>query len=152
MVVNKPLLRGDPETTNLIRYRGHLRSDDRMPTLLIVEDDTNIRQFVAVNLRARGYTVLQAESAEDGLQQMREHSPAALVLDIKLPGMSGWDMLKQVAADPMLPNIPVIIMTASPLTDHVGEQTYTNIADKLIKPISVADLILAVRKVLGYEV
>jgi DNA-binding response OmpR family regulator len=120
-----------------------------MPTLLIVEDDTNIRQFVAVNLRARGYIVLQAESAEAGLQQLREHSPAAVVLDIKLPGMSGWDMLKQVAADPTVPDIPVIIMTASPLTDHIGEQTYTNIVDTLIKPVSATDLIQAVRKVLG---
>jgi CheY-like chemotaxis protein len=58
-------------------------------------------------------------------------------------------MLKQIAADPTLPDIPVIIMTASPLTDHVGEDTYCNITDKLIKPISVTDLILAVRKVFG---
>jgi DNA-binding response OmpR family regulator len=120
-----------------------------MPTLLIVEDDRNIRQFVTVNLKARGYSVLQAENAEDGLQQLREHSPAALVLDIKLPGMSGWDMLKQIVTDPELPDIPVIILTASPLSDHVGEQTYTNIADTLIKPIGAADLILAVRRIFG---
>jgi DNA-binding response OmpR family regulator len=120
-----------------------------VPTLLIVEDDRNIRQFVAVNLKARGYTVLQAENAEDGLQCVRERAPDGLVLDIKLPGMSGWDMLKHIAADPRLPDIPVIILTASPLTDHVGEQTYTNIADTLIKPIGAADLILAVRRNFG---
>jgi DNA-binding response OmpR family regulator len=120
-----------------------------MPTLLIVEDDRNIRQFVAVNLKARGYTVLQAENAEDGLQCVRENTPDGLVLDIKLPGMSGWDMLKHIAADPMLPNIPVIILTASPLTDHVGEPPYHGIADTLIKPIGVTDLILAVRRIFG---
>jgi twitching motility two-component system response regulator PilH len=118
-----------------------------MPTVLIVEDDRNIRQFVAINLKARGYTVLQTENAEDGLQCVREHRPDGLVLDIKLPGMSGWDMLQHIAADPTLPDIPVIILTASPLTDHVGEPTYTNIADRLIKPIGVADLILVVRRV-----
>jgi DNA-binding response OmpR family regulator len=121
----------------------------RMPTVLVVEDDTNIRQFVAVNLKARGYMVVQAGSAEEGLHQLRVHSIAALVLDIKLPGMSGWDMLKQIVADPALPDLPVIIMTASPLSDHIAEQTYSNIADKLVKPVSVADLMLAIRKACG---
>jgi DNA-binding response OmpR family regulator len=121
----------------------------QMPTVLIVEDDSNIRHFVAVNLKARGYTVLQAENAEDGLQQLREHTPGALVLDIKLPGMSGWDMLKQIDVDPKLLNIPVIILTASPLSDHPGDISYSNIADKLVKPVSTADLMLAIRKACG---
>jgi DNA-binding response OmpR family regulator len=120
-----------------------------MPTVLVVEDDTNIRQFVAVNLKARGYMVVQAENAEDGLQQLLARSPDVLVLDIKLPGMSGWDMLKQIVADPTLPDLPVIIMTASPLSDHIAEQAYSNITDKLVKPVSVTDLMLAIRKACG---
>jgi DNA-binding response OmpR family regulator len=120
-----------------------------MPTLLLVEDDNNIRQFVAVNLKARGYTVLQTDNAEDGLLQLHEYTPAALLLDIKLPGMTGWDMLKQIIADGNLPHIPVIIMTASPLFDHLGESPYTNIAATLSKPVSTADLLCAVRKVFG---
>jgi DNA-binding NtrC family response regulator len=58
-------------------------------------------------------------------------------------------MLKQIVADPMLPDLPVIIMTASPLSDHAGEQTYSNIADRLVKPVSVADLMLAIRNACG---
>lgn len=120
-----------------------------MPTLLVVEDEKNIRRFVAANLLARGYNVLQAESAEDGLKQLQTEHPQALVLDIKLPGMSGWHMLKTMADDPHLPNIPVIVMTASPLNDQPDEMVYTNIVAKLIKPLSVDDLIGVVRKVLG---
>ncbi len=119
-----------------------------MPTLLIVEDDTNIRQFVAVNLKARGYTVLQTDNAEEGLQQLHEYAPSALVLDIKLPGMNGWDMLKHIVADPLLSNLPVIIISASPLSDHPSESMYTNIAARLTKPISAAELLGAVRTVL----
>ena len=121
----------------------------QMPTVLIVEDDANIRQFVAVNLKARGYMVLQAENAEDGLLQLREHLPGALVLDIKLPGMSGWDMLMTIGADPSLFDIPVVILTASPLSDHPADLTYANIADKLVKPVSAANLMLAIRKACG---
>lgn len=120
-----------------------------MPTLLVVEDDANIRQFVAVNLKARGYAVLQTDNAEEGLRQLSQYAPTALVLDIKLPGMNGWDMLNHISADPTLFDLPVIIITASPLSDHLGEPSYPNIAAKLIKPISATELINAVRKVCG---
>ena len=125
------------------------REHKKVQTVLVVEDEAHIRQFVAVNLKARGYAVLQAGSAEEGLQQLRDYAPDALILDIKLPGMSGWDMLKQVAADPELPDIPVIIVAASFPADHTGEQTYTHIAEIYIKPISATDLIAAVRRILG---
>jgi twitching motility two-component system response regulator PilH len=117
-----------------------------MTTLLVIEDDAHIRQFVAANLKIRGYEVIQAENAELGLQYLREQNPAGLLLDIKLPGMSGWDMLKQLSIDPDLPHIPVIVMTASPITNHADEQYYTYIIDKLVKPISAVDLVQAVKK------
>lgn len=120
-----------------------------MPTVLIVEDEVYIRQFVAVNLQARGYNILEAANAEDGLQQIRKHMPNALVLDIKLPGMSGWDMLRSISADPELPLIPVIVMTASSLHEYTDGEQYTNIVQKLLKPVSVTDLLDAVRKIFG---
>ncbi len=125
------------------------RERNQMPSVLVIDDEANIRQFVAVNLKARGYVVSQVGSAEEGLQQMRDNAPDALILDIKLPGMSGWDMLKRVVADPRLPRIPVIILTSSLIIDHAGELGYPNIACKLIKPISTMDLVGAVRKVFG---
>jgi CheY-like chemotaxis protein len=126
-----------------------IQEPNPMPIILIVEDEAHIRQFVAVNLKARGYAVLQAGSAEEGLQQLRDHAPEALILDLKLPGMSGWDMLKYIVSDPELPDIPVIIMTASFPADHTGELIYAHITEKLIKPVSATDLIAAVRKIFG---
>ena len=120
-----------------------------MPTLLVVEDEANIRTFVAANLKVRGYTVLQAANAEDGLQLLRDYGVEALILDIRLPGMNGWDMLKQVTDEPGLPHIPVIILTASALIAQPGEPVYPNIAAILIKPIGVTELILAVNKIFG---
>lgn len=120
-----------------------------MLILLIIEDERNIRQFVSANLKARGYNVLQAASAEEGLQQLQKNSPAALVLDIKLPGISGWELLDILAEDQALPNPPVIILTASPLSDLPTEQNYGNIVTMLAKPISAGDLMQAVNKIFG---
>jgi len=120
-----------------------------MPTVLVVEDEANIRGFVAANLKARGYAVLQATNDEDGLQHLRDYGAEALILDIRLPGMSGWDMLKQIAAEPGLPDIPVIILTASSLTAQPREVVYPNVAAILIKPIGVTELMLAVKEIFG---
>ncbi len=92
---------------------------------------------------------MQAANAEAGLLRLRDYAPEALVLDSKLAGMSGWDMLKHRAADPELPNVPVIILTTSHSTAHAGESTYTKTADTLIKPIGATDLIFAVSRLFG---
>ena len=120
-----------------------------MSTVLVVDDEANIRGFVAANLKARGYAVLQTASAEEGLQQLRDYGADALILDIRLPGISGWDMIKQIAAEPGLPDIPVIVLTASSLTTQPSETVYPNIAAVLIKPIGVTELMLAVNKIFG---
>jgi len=118
-----------------------------MATVLIIEDEKNIRQFVAVNLRVRGYDILQAESAEQGLDLIREHAPQALILDIKLPGLGGWGMLKVIHNDPALPKLPVIIMTASSVISQPDEYLYPFTVEKLIKPVALADLLRAVQKI-----
>ncbi len=118
-----------------------------MATVLIVEDEAHIRQFVALNLKARGYGVLPVDNAEDGLQALRTHTPEALVLDIKLPGMSGWNMLERIASDPSLPKVPVILMTASSVLSVPDEFAYERIIERLAKPITVEQLLTAVRKV-----
>jgi CheY-like chemotaxis protein len=111
-----------------------------MATVLIVEDEANIRHFVAVNLKARGYAILEAASAEAGLQ---------MVLDIKLPGMSGWSMLKMIDNDPSLPKIPTIVMTASSVISQPDEYAYSHLIKKLTKPISLNELLSAVEEIFG---
>ena len=118
-----------------------------MPTVLIVEDEPHIRQFVIINLKARGYKTLDAETAEDGLQLLKKYRPQALILDIKLPGMSGWGMLNAIDHDPTLTKLPVIIMTASSVLSQPDEYLYPNISEKLNKPVSVTELMQAVQSI-----
>lgn len=122
-----------------------------MPGLLIVEDEVNIRRFVAANLGARGYQVVEAGDAEEGLRQLRESPPGALILDIRLPGMSGWDLLQEMASDTALASIPVIVMTASATNLKFGETSYTNVVQWLVKPVSVHELLQAVKKALNHS-
>lgn len=116
-----------------------------MATILIVEDEASIRKLAAVNLRARGHTVIAVESAEEGLEQLPAHHVSLLLLDIKLPGMRGWEMLNLMAGDPRLAqNIPVIIMTASAADAEEKAPGYANVVKILLKPFSIRALLQAV--------
>ena len=118
-----------------------------MSTILIVEDEKNIQRLVVVNLEARGYEVLPAGSAEEGLAILRTSLPDAMILDIKLPGMNGWSMLREINADPDLPSLPVIVITASSLLSQPEEYLYPHLVEKLSKPLSVSDLLAVIRKI-----
>jgi len=120
-----------------------------MPTILIVEDQANIRMFIAVNLEARGYHVLEAETGGNGLHLLQQHTPSELILDMMLPDMEGWDVLDAMAQHPLHCNVPVILMTASVNVTPPQNRRYSNLAARLEKPTSVQDLIQTVARVTG---
>jgi tubulin-specific chaperone A len=120
-----------------------------MTTILVVEDELRIRQFVVTNLRVRGYSVLEAGSAEDGLALLDEHRPAGMILDLKLPGMSGIDLLEKLTDRPSEEHIPVIVMSAYPANKPIEDIGYPLVVERLPKPLSVTELISAVRENIG---
>ncbi|GFK94218.1 Autoinducer 2 sensor kinase/phosphatase LuxQ [Fundidesulfovibrio magnetotacticus] len=94
-------------------------SDDRdvlrpgVPAVLIIEDDPDFAAVLARLCRDRGLHALAAATGEDGLELARAKSPAAVVLDIRLPGMSGWEVLDAFKRDPALRHIPVHVMSGA---------------------------------------
>jgi CheY-like chemotaxis protein len=119
-----------------------------MTTVLIVDDETNIRVFIRANLAARGYKVVEAGSAEEGLERLSNVKPSLIILDVLLPGMNGWEMAKTMSEDATLQDIPVIMLTAS-ISDADSRPNCPNIVERLIKPISSETLVSAVRNVVS---
>lgn len=124
-----------------------------MSRILIVEDELNIRKLIAVNLLARGYEVIEAEDAKQGLERLRDDLPAMLLLDIKLPDMSGWEVLKIVTEDPAYPRVPVIVITASLGSINPDYPLYKNenLRKVLKKPINIQELTYEVKQALERE-
>ncbi len=116
-------------------------------TVLIVEDEPNIRAFVRVNLAVRGYSVAEAASAEEALNWIMQNRPKLLILDVRLPGMSGWDLVRMLQQDDALHSIPVIILSASG-KDHEQYVQYPNVHAHLVKPVSIDRLMASVRAVM----
>jgi CheY-like chemotaxis protein len=120
-----------------------------MSTILVVEDEPNVRKLVTVNLIQRGYTVLEAENGKEALEHLYEEKPALMILDIKLPDLSGWDILDRLSNAPDLSrDFPVLVMTASPVDQNVILNQYPSVAEILIKPFSTDGLITAIHRAL----
>jgi chemosensory pili system protein ChpA (sensor histidine kinase/response regulator) len=120
-----------------------------MTTVLVVEDELNIRKFVAANLKARGFQVMEAPDAETGWETLQNTVPDLMVLDIKLPGMDGWQLLELVIGDARLEEVPVVVMTAHVMDSEARQVRFPNVSEVIFKPVSAAQLVGAVNKALN---
>ena len=119
------------------------------PTILVVDDEANIRKLVAVNLFSRGYEVLEASSGTQALSLLDERAPGLMILDIKLPDLTGWELLKQIMENPHInSDFPVLVMTASIMDAHFDLAKFPRVAKILIKPFSMSAFISAVERIL----
>ena len=82
-----------------------------MAKILVIDDEQGIRDLLDALLRRKGYAVILAESGQKGLQLFRRERPDVLVLDLKMPGMDGLTVLRQVRS--LNPKQPVIILTGA---------------------------------------
>ncbi len=81
------------------------------PLVLIVDDDARLREFVRVNLEMDGYAVREAASAEEGLAALEDEAPDLILLDVQMPKVDGWAMLRRVREKHGVGSIPVIMFS-----------------------------------------
>ena len=117
------------------------------PLVLIVDDDPRIREFVRVNLEMDGYTVREAGSADEGLAVLDEEPPDLILLDVMMPGVDGWEMLRRVHERHGMGEIPVIMFSGqveSSNDDAVARGAHGFLG----KPFNPQDLITRTKELL----
>ena len=114
-------------------------------TILVVDDEANIRELARLYLEKEGYTVVTATDGEQALAQARQDPPALMVLDLMLPKMDGWDVCRQIRADS---DLPIIMLTArdEDVDKIVGLELGAD--DYVTKPFNPRELVARVRAVL----
>jgi len=117
--------------------------------ILVIDDESNLRKLVRVNLTTRGYQVLAAADGERGLKLAELERPDLILLDLMLPGISGWDVLMALKTSKKLHKIPVVIMTATMPEGEEYKMRSMRAVGYLLKPFSVDELIGQVEQVLG---
>ncbi len=115
-------------------------------TILVVDDEANIRKLVSVNLASRGYRVLEASTGGQALDILAKERPVLMVLDIKLPDFTGWELLKRLKENARhRDRLPVLVMTASIMDAQLDLTNFPSVSKILIKPFSMKDFISAVK-------
>jgi two-component system NtrC family response regulator len=115
--------------------------------ILIIDDDTSLRRVLEYNLQEEGYSVMTAEGGEQGLELFAERSPALVITDLKMPGMSGFQVLSKIKA--VSPETLVIVLTAFGAVDTAVEAMKLGAYDYITKPFNRDQLKLVVKKALA---
>lgn len=119
-----------PAASGSAQAGGHTTGENA--TILVVDDDPTVRDILTRQLARAGYEVLPASNGEDALEIARRFRPAAITLDVMIPGRDGWSVLGDLKADPETRDIPVVMIT---MVDD-RERAYTlGAAEYLNKPI-----------------
>ncbi|KRF38383.1 hypothetical protein ASG96_18275 [Terrabacter sp. Soil810] len=117
------------------------------PTVVVIEDDPRSAELVALHLRAAGLNPVTVGTGEAGLEAVGSLSPAAVVLDIHLPGMTGWDVLETLKADPSTASVPVVVVSVEP---ERGRGFALGATEYLVKPVAGEHLLAAVSRALQH--
>jgi DNA-binding response OmpR family regulator len=120
-----------------------------MSTLLVIEDETSVQKLLKANLAASGYRVLVAGDGEEGMRLVKREQPGLIFLDLRLPGISGWDVLAWLKSDRKFASIPVVVMTASVHSKGEEKARAMGAADYMVKPFAVDKLLSIVREFIG---
>jgi two-component system cell cycle response regulator DivK len=117
--------------------------------ILVIEDNEKNRKLVRDVLTFKGYTIVEAETGEEGVRLARERSPKLVLMDIQLPGINGIEALRQLRADDATRAIPVIAVTASAMDRDRQTIMAAGFDGYQSKPLNVKEFMAAVQAILA---
>ena len=125
-----------------------MSTPDKKPLLLIADDDPEILSMLSLRFSKKGYEVIEAADGTQTLRYARERRPDVLILDVMMPGKTGWEVARDLRADEDLQNLGIIMLTA--IGEKVNEMTSPLYgADEFVdKPFDFANLEARVKSVL----
>jgi two-component system alkaline phosphatase synthesis response regulator PhoP len=117
-------------------------------TILVIDDEPELVKLLDYNLTKAGYLVLTAKDGESGLATARKHSPDAIILDVMMPGLDGWEVCKRLRQDPATSALPVIMLTAKADEGDRVLGLELGADDYVTKPFGVRELLARVKALL----
>lgn len=121
--------------------------------ILVVDDEPDFAAIVQGNLEKEGFEVEVAYNGIEGLEKVHAHPPDAIVLDVMMPEMDGYEVCKKLKADEKCCDIPIILLTA--VASHVTSTRYshrdgmeTEADDYIAKPASAEDITASIKQLL----
>jgi DNA-binding response OmpR family regulator len=125
-----------------------------MPKILVVDDDPDLVETVSMMLESKDFDVIAAYGGVEGLRRARSERPDLVVLDVMMPDKDGFEVCKELKADPQTAEIPVLLLTA--VASKISETRYTprmgmetEADDYVDKPVQPEEIVRRVERLLG---
>lgn len=127
---------------------NQIKKEDQK-TVLVVEDETALREAIKLKLEREGISVVQAGSGEEALNKIKEQKPNLVWLDILLPGMNGLEVLRKIRQELGLKDLPVVVVSVSVGREKIEQALALNAVDYITKSgYNIAEIIKRVKKFL----
>ncbi|MBN1459297.1 MAG: response regulator [Armatimonadetes bacterium] len=117
--------------------------------IMAVDDERHIVRLIQVNLERAGYQVITAFDGPDALKKVENERPDVIVLDVMMPKMDGFEVLKRLQANPETRGIPVIMLTAKAQDADVFRGWASGVSAYLTKPFNPLELLTFVKRILS---
>lgn len=121
-----------------------------MYKITIVDDDRDIREMVEIILSQAGFQVRAAADGETALQCIQDNPPDLILLDVRLPGMSGYEVCRRIKRKPMLVDIPIVFLTARGQLDEIRQGLEAGAAEYFLKPFSPKGLVEKIQALIPF--
>ena len=146
-VTSEPSAAASPKTDNE-QPAAASKSKSKAETILVIDDDPAVRDLMTRFLTKMGFQVTAASNGEEGIKLARKIRPVVITLDVVMPGVDGWTVLKRLKADPELTAIPVIMVT---IVDNEVTGISLGASSYLVKPVDRERLAELIEKYSGAQ-
>lgn len=120
-----------------------------MAKIVIAEDDPDIRELIAFTLRFAGYEVITGSNGEEGYQLTKSERPDLVMLDVRMPKLTGYEACKRIKSEPELAATPVIFLSAKGQENEIEQGLAAGAEEYLLKPFAPDQLVDRVKAVLA---
>jgi DNA-binding response OmpR family regulator len=120
-----------------------------MAKILIAEDEHDIRELINFTLRYAGHEVVVTQNGQEALEKIPVEMPELILLDVRMPRMTGYEACRQIKADPAINHIPVVFLSAKGQESEVNTGLEVGAEEYILKPFSPDELIERVKNLLN---
>lgn len=119
-----------------------------MSKILVTEDERDIRELIAFTLRFAGYEVVTAENGEEGVLMAAQEKPDMILMDVRMPKLTGYEACARIKANPELADIPVVFLSAKGQEAEIRTGLDAGASEYLLKPFGPLELVERVKELM----
>lgn len=126
-----------------------------VPLILVAEDERDIRELIVITLQTHGLTnIIEAHNGEEAVAQAKTHRPALILMDVRMPKMTGYEACKVLKKDPQMDGIPIVFLSAKGQETEIKQGIDLGAEEYILKPFAPDELYHRVAQILkgaGHE-